>query len=932
MKKKSDGIIAQTCRQDTDHTDKQAETELHKSKELYRLLAEQAIVGMHILQDGLVKYVNHATAKITGYSIKEMMDWAPEGYRILPHPEELPFVMEQVRKKQTGDPDIVVNYTWRIIAKSGEIKWVESYSKTISFEGAPADFVMMADITERKQTEEALRESERKYQLLFDNSIDAIAVFGGEPPKFIYVNSAFLRLFGYTLEEILAFSPDDIFLTVYPDDREMVKEHLRSRFRQEDNYNRYEFRVVTKDGQVRWVEISATLFSKNGQFLSQAICRDITERKRMEEEIRKSENKYRNLFESANDTIFLMDQDIFIDCNQKTLKLFDCTREQIIGQHPYRFSPKIQPDGKNSKEKALEKINAALKGQSQFFEWKFCRYDRSLFDAEVSLSSFKDKNKYFIQAIVRDITERKRTEEDLRNSHRRLEDIIDFLPDATLAIDREGKVVAWNKSIEQVTEISKANMIGRGNYEYALPFYGERRPLLVDLALLPDDVFENNHYKNVYRQGDTLFAEAYVPRTYGGQGAFMWGTASRLRDKSGNIIGAIESIRDITENKRKDEELRESEEKYRTFFKTSRDCVFITSIDGRWMDMNDAAIELFGYSSRDELMQVKVPNLYVKAAERTKIVKTMLKGGFVKDYPIDMRRKDGAVINTLLTSTVRYDVAGNTTGLMGTIKDITKRKKAEDLLNRSEAKYRNIFENAMEGIYQTTMEGRFITANNALAHMIGYDSPEELIESVKDIPTQIYVHPEDRQRILEISAKKGFAKSVEIEFYRKDGSTFWVELNARMVRNEEGKILYVEGFIQDVTTRRQAQELLSRSEKKFSSIFHFNFIPMTISDIATGQFIDINEAFTNWTGYSREEVIGLSTHDLHLWVNPGDREKILGKLKIVGEVDGEEVIMRQKNGNAKNMLFSARFIEIDGKRCLLTFAIDITEQIGRAHV
>ncbi|MCE5211469.1 MAG: PAS domain S-box protein, partial [Deltaproteobacteria bacterium] len=129
-----------------------------------------------------------------------------------------------------------------------------------------------------KKAEEALRESERKYQLLFDNSIDAIAVFGGKPPKFLFVNPAFLRLFGYTLEEILAFSPDDIFLTIYPDDRKMVKKHLRDRFRQEDNYNRYEFRVVTKDGQVRWVEISATLFSKNGQFLSQAICRDITER------------------------------------------------------------------------------------------------------------------------------------------------------------------------------------------------------------------------------------------------------------------------------------------------------------------------------------------------------------------------------------------------------------------------------------------------------------------------------------------------------------------------------------------------------------------------------------------------------------------------------------------------------------------------------
>ena len=112
--------------------------------------------------------------------------------------------------------------------------------------------------------------------------------------------------------------------------------------------------------------------------------------------------------------------------------------------------------------------------------------------------------------------------------------------------------------MEQMCGISKAEMMGHGNHEYSLPFYGQRRPLLIDLALLPDEVFEKSHYENIARQSDNLQAESYVPGVYGGKSAFLWGIASRLRDVSGNIIGAIESIRDITDRKNSMDQLRKA--------------------------------------------------------------------------------------------------------------------------------------------------------------------------------------------------------------------------------------------------------------------------------------------------------------------------------------------------------------------------------------
>ena len=155
--------------------------------------------------------------------------------------------------------------------------------------------------------------------------------------------------------------------------------------------------------------------------LSRSYRREIDVRIKAEESLRESEENYRAIFETANDAIFLMDQDIIIDCNPKTLDIFGCTRDQIIGQTPYRFSPEVQPDGRNSIEKGRETIEVALKGQPQLFEWKHTRYDGTLFDAEVSLIFFGSGRKYNLQTVVRDITDRKRAEEDKRILEERLQ-------------------------------------------------------------------------------------------------------------------------------------------------------------------------------------------------------------------------------------------------------------------------------------------------------------------------------------------------------------------------------------------------------------------------------------------------------------------------------------------------------------------------------
>ena len=147
-------------------------------------------------------------------------------------------------------------------------------------------------------------------------------------------------------------------------------------------------------------------------------------------------------------------------------------------------------------------------------------------------------------------------EEKLRSvsAHKQLLDIVEFLPDATFVIDQDKKVIAWNQAIEVMTGVHKEDILGKGDYAYATPIHGMERPILVDLIFLNDEEIESR-YDYIKRAGDTIFGEVFVPSLYGGTGAYLWITASPLYDSEGNIVGAIESIRDITEHKRVEEEL-----------------------------------------------------------------------------------------------------------------------------------------------------------------------------------------------------------------------------------------------------------------------------------------------------------------------------------------------------------------------------------------
>ncbi|MDD5244990.1 MAG: PAS domain S-box protein [Syntrophorhabdaceae bacterium] len=270
--------------------------------------------------------------------------------------------------------------------------------------------------------------------------------------------------------------------------------------------------------------------------------------------------------------------------------------------------------------------------------------------------------------------------------------------------------------------------------------------------------------------------------------------------------------RDVTKQKHMEAEIRESEDRYRSLFDLESDAIFlIDSETGQILEVNNAATSLYGYS-KEELLQKKNTDL---SAEEQETRKATLKELTV--IPLRYhRKKDGTVFPVEITAT-HLSWKGRRSHLAA-IRDITERKKIEDALRKSEGDYRNIYDNAMVGIYQSTPKGRYLRVNPALASIHGFSSPEEMIRTVTSIGEQLYVNSEDRKRYMKLLDRDDMIRGFEAQLYRKDKSNVWISMNVRVIRNPDGSIAYYEGIVEDITLRKQAEEklhtLLSELESK----------------------------------------------------------------------------------------------------------------------
>lgn len=424
-------------------------------------------------------------------------------------------------------------------------------------------------------------------------------------------------------------------------------------------------------------------------------CSGISECTQAERRLRAANQKLLDIIDFLPDATFAIDRDgRVIAWNRAIEEMTGVCKKDMLGRDDYAYSVPFYGVKRPILIDLIFLENSGFEPQYEYTERKEstiygeaftpCVYNGKGAIMWGKASPLFDSDGNLIGAIesIRDITDRKKAEDQLRSLNQQLEDIIEFLPDATLVINKERKVIAWNKAIEEMTGVKKEEMIGRGNYAYAVPFYGEPRPILIDLVLKPQKEFEDK-YDYIIRNGGTLITETDVPFTYKGKGAVLWGIATLLLDSDGNVIGAIESIRDITDHKKTVEALRLSEQRFSKIFNNSPSLMFISTVEeGSFIEVNDRFLRVTGYS-REEVIGRTVSDIsfWVKP-DRAEVINSLQEKGMVNNLECIFREKSGEVYIGLYSAEKVY--FNGEEFILSVVNDISERKRLEEEMARLE--------------------------------------------------------------------------------------------------------------------------------------------------------------------------------------------------------------------------------------------------------
>jgi PAS domain S-box-containing protein len=507
---------------------------------------------------------------------------------------------------------------------------------------------------------------------------------------------------------------------------------------------------------------------------------------------------------------------------------------------------------------------------------------------------------------------RKRTEKRAMDTERRLNDIINFLPDATFAIDTIGNVIAWNRAIEEMTGVPARDMLGKGKHEYAIPFYGERCPILIDLVSIPEKELSHGRYALIKKEGDILIAETTLPRPRGRYSVLL-GKASLLYNDEGTVIGAIESIRDITEQKRGEEALRESGRQLNAMATNIPGVVYryYVNPDGTtgFEYISERSRQILGLENDPATFFNRVTEGIVpKDRERfLSSVQHAIRTKTLWEFDGQYARPSG---NTIWISALSSPLMENDRLIFdGVIFDNTERKLAEEelvkkndelhasyeqiaaaeeellanldeltrqekALRESEESFQSLVETAPDAIYISLGE-RFAYVNPAMIRLMGASSADQLLGmSLYDrIHPSLHEGIRERARIV-ISERKPVGL-METVYLKMDGTPVDIESAVATFRYQNNIAGLV--ILRDITRRKQVEQLLRENEEKYRTVFENTGTATVVID--ENCIISLaNEEFARLSGFSKDAIEGKKS-----WVEfvvKDDRERMLSQHQL----------------------------------------------------
>jgi len=423
--------------------------ELRESEEKFRTIAEQTSLGIAILQEGYVIFTNQALSEITGYSIMDISKWNRNDFAKKIHPDDLPYVLEQIRRKMDGETDQMSHYTARIINSSKEIRLIELHSKAISYQGKIADLITFIDITEKRIAEQKLMESERKFRHLYENSPYGIVLLNSEG-TIIDINSTIPRIFGYDKENLIGNN----YLTlidVYPSETKNILRELPDllsyRRTSDSKVIPKSTEIFKKDGKRAWVQSEISTIELDDEIIYQVIIQDITEKKNAEEKLRESERQYRTTIDSLGDPLHVVDKDLgIILVNKEFEKWLDRLNidKEMFGKKIFEAFPFLTYKIREEYEQVFDKGMPLITMETTKLD------DQDVITETRKIPIFSEGKVEQVITIIRDITENKEMENQLKESEEKYRNMVNNLDVGFYRGEYNGKLLMHNQAFNRI--------------------------------------------------------------------------------------------------------------------------------------------------------------------------------------------------------------------------------------------------------------------------------------------------------------------------------------------------------------------------------------------------------------------------------------------------------------------------------------------------
>ncbi|MGM0510934.1 MAG: PAS domain S-box protein, partial [Thermoplasmatota archaeon] len=586
--------------------------------------------------------------------------------------------------------------------------------------------------------------------------------------------------------------------------------------------------------------------------------------KESDQKLRESRKKYQKIFyDSPVGAFHYNRKGVITECNDRFVKIIGSSRKAVIGL-----------DMLNALDNAdlIDEVRSSLEDGEGYYEGEYTSVtgDKTI-NVKVFLKGIEDEDGRINSGIglVEDNTERKEYERELKRKERYL----DRTPTYITVIDEEGEMKYHSYPSNKITGLDPSKIIGAEAIEFVHPEDRE------DAMEMFSKVFENP-------------GEEYRTELRGKvEDGWIWleiRAVNYLDDPE--INGIIVSAQDISDRKEIEEELQESEKKFRTVIENSADAIFLTDQEGNYTYANEAASDLLGYS-REELMEMNIVDIIPdKDVENgLEIFEKMLEEEQVLTE-MTLLAKDGTEIPVDLNGVLLPNGK-----IYGSCRDITERKEAEEELKKQEEKYRSIFEQFQDLYYRTDLEGNIEELSPSVEDLSGYSRDELIGEPV----SKVYLDPEERAELLNELLEDGEVKGYEMKLKKKSGETAIVSVNSHLVKDEDGEVKGVEGTIRNITEKKEAEEKLRESEQRLDLALKGAELGVWDWNVKTDE-VQYSERWAEMLGYSHDEIEqNLASWEERLYPDERSRvkEELQRHLKGETEIYKTEHRMKTKSGD-----------------------------------